>query len=161
MTVWVNRRVTISASAPSLPTRASPIQSTPRMVTRVLRAVLFASVMLAVWSFARPAQAQVLAPYSDDRGATGIALPPALEAPEDAVERAAAPPHLSFEDPLFGLAFDHGRRGGPSAGPGQEPAVAVRAIAILPASSELLVFTPCETSPPIGERTRVERPPRV
>ncbi|HEX3770337.1 MAG TPA: hypothetical protein VHV30_05710 [Polyangiaceae bacterium] len=131
------------------------------MLVRVLRATLFASVLLAVWSFARPAQAQVLAPFSDDRGATGIALPPALQAPEDAMQRAAAPPSFSLEDPVFGLAFDHGRRPGPSASSAQDPAVASRAIVIAPAASAPLEFVLRETSPPTAPPVRLERPPRA
>jgi hypothetical protein len=136
------------------------------MLARAIRTAVFASVMLAVWSFARPAHAQALAPFSDDRGATGIALPPPLQGPEDAVERAAIPPSFSFDfdEPGFGLglAFDHGHHPGPSAAPDHDRAVGVSSIAVPPAGATAsLVFDLRETNPPFVEPARVERPPRV
>src|SRR5579884_797187 len=56
---------------------------------RIYRAVLFAGVLLAVWAVAIPAFASP-APLCDDRGATLLATPPALEAPDVAIERARA-----------------------------------------------------------------------
>jgi hypothetical protein len=132
------------------------------MVIRALRAALFASIVLAVWSFARPARAASLAPFCDDRGATALASPPALEAPEEAVQRAAAPPCDLFEDTsVYALAFDHGQRPGPSASPGAESALAAHAIVVAPPASQPIAFVLSETSPPYGVRYRVERPPRV
>ncbi|HEY5147635.1 MAG TPA: hypothetical protein VII82_12765 [Polyangiaceae bacterium] len=130
------------------------------MVVRALRAALFASILLAVWSFARPARAASLAPFCDDRGATAIASPPALEAPDEAVRRAAAP-SCTPDGPLFGLAFDHGHSHGAKASPEQEPAIAVVPVAIAHPTGDLIAFATRETSPPYGVRYRVERPPRV
>jgi hypothetical protein len=57
------------------------------MVRRALRAALFAVVAVVVWTVARPARAAP-APFCDDRGASALAAPPALEAPDDAIRRA-------------------------------------------------------------------------
>jgi len=130
------------------------------MVVRALRAILFASVVLAVWSFARPARASALAPFCDDRGATALAAPPALEAPDEAVRRAATPP-CSADEPLFGLAFAQGHAPSPGAAPGGEPALAVAPVTIAPPSGEAIEFVNRQVVPPFGVRYRVERPPRA
>jgi len=130
------------------------------MVVRVLRGALFAGILLAVWSFALPARAASLAPFCDDRGATAIAAPPALEAPDEAVRRAAAPA-CTPDGPLFGLAFDEGHQRGADPSPGQEPALAVSPVVFAPPPGEALAFVIRETSPPYGVRVRVERPPRA
>ena len=147
-------------NTPDLILGCAPIQSTRPMVVRALRAALFASILLAVWSFARPARAASLAPFCDDRGATAIASPPALEAPDEAVRRAAAP-SCDPDGPLFGLAFDHGRAHGAKASPEQEPAIAAVPVAIAHPTGEPIAFVTRETSSPYGVRYRVERPPRV
>jgi hypothetical protein len=130
------------------------------MVVRVLRAALFASIMLAVWSFARPALASSLAPFCDDRGATALAPPPALEVPDEALRQAAAPP-CAPDSPLFGLAFDHSHPRSSKTWPSQEPALGVTSIPVARPSGERLEFASHATSPPYGVRYRVERPPRV
>ena len=76
-----------------MPDAGPLIQSTARsMVTRVFRTAIFAGVMLALWTLGRPAHAATLAPFCDDRGATALAPPPALEAPDEAVRQGRRPP---------------------------------------------------------------------
>ena len=47
--------------------------------------------MLALWTVSRPAAAAVPAGLCDDRGASAVAPPPALEAPDEAIQRSRAP----------------------------------------------------------------------
>jgi hypothetical protein len=54
------------------------------------RAALLVSLMLALWTLARPALAMP-AGLCDDRGASAIAPAPALEAPDVAIRRARVP----------------------------------------------------------------------
>jgi hypothetical protein len=57
--------------------------------SRLVRTALFASFVLALLALARPASASS-APFCDDRGASAIALPPALDAPDEAIARSRA-----------------------------------------------------------------------
>jgi hypothetical protein len=131
----------------------------PRRPLRALRALLVASVTLVLWTLARPALAAP-APFCDDRGASSIAPAPALEASDVAVQRARATPACPGEDVPLGTAVTRGRA--PSA-----PAVLL-ADPVLPATRAPLVAPPgtrldsppTAESPPDGERSRVERPPR-
>src|SRR6202041_1954760 len=58
------------------------------MASRVLRVAIAASFALVLFVLARPASAAT-APFCDDRGASAIAAPPVLEAPDDAIRRAS------------------------------------------------------------------------
>jgi hypothetical protein len=131
-----------------------------RRPLRALRVLLVASVTLVLWTFARPARAAAPAPFCDDRGASSIAPAPALEASDVAVQRARATPACPGEELPLGTAISRGRA--PSA-----PAVLL-ADPVLPATRAPLVAPPgsrldspsTAESPPDGERSRVERPPR-
>jgi hypothetical protein len=132
------------------------------MGTRVFRAAIFAGVMLALWTLGRPAHAAVLAPFCDDRGATALAAPPALEAPDEAIRRAAAPPCDSTDAPIFGIALGPAHRTlrdpQASAAPASE---APRLQLLPPLRGEPLVLVAREGPPQAGVRYRVERPPRA
>lgn len=129
------------------------------MVGRALRAALFAALVLALWTLARPAHA-ASAPFCDNRGATALAAPPALEAPDEAIRRALA---LSCEHEKveFGLAVRAQHR---SAAPrSNDPDMGWQSPVTLPgaAQDETVVSTQVRASPCIGVRFRIERPPRA
>jgi hypothetical protein len=132
------------------------------MVARSLRVALFASLVLALWSFARPARAATLAPFCDDRGATALASPPALEATDEAVRRTAATPcDGSGDAPLFGVSLGSAPHRAPAAAAHVAPMRTAPAFEPLaPAPVEALEFVPASTLTPPGVRFRVERPPR-
>lgn len=129
------------------------------MLRRALRTVLASSLALALWTLASPAMAAP-APYCDDRGASGLAAPPALEAGHVAVGRAHAAPSCPAQDPFFGATLTRGRA--PSA-----PS-SVTAEPMLPAAPPVVVAPEHDTldPPPVVEATpegvsfRIERPPR-
>jgi hypothetical protein len=143
-----------------LPIDGSPIQSTrPMARRRILRATLFASFALALWAFARPARASS-APFCDDRGASASAMPPALDAPDEALARARSCPAGGDELSLFVTiarthpAFAQGLEG-------LDGVVPARGV-VLPR----LAGAAFDCAPPIrlarGDATsRVERPPRT
>jgi hypothetical protein len=128
---------------------------------RALRAVLFASVLLAVWAFALPARA-AWAPLCDDRGASVLAPPPALEAPDEAITRtASAACDRDATSRLTALSADHGK--GVSRSAGCDAAVPVTATRP-PARCDNGPWhgSPRATErPPASIRSRVERPPRI
>ncbi|HEY3821992.1 MAG TPA: hypothetical protein VGL81_32725 [Polyangiaceae bacterium] len=129
------------------------------MLRRALRCVLVSSLALVVWTFARPARAMP-APFCDDRGASGIAATPALEASDVAVQRARTTPPCPDEDLPIGVAVTRGRV--PTAPPvlSTEPALpATVAFQVVPAGSMLDRSFAVESSRD-GERSRIERPPR-
>jgi hypothetical protein len=129
------------------------------MVTRVFRTAIFAGVMLAFWTLARPAHA-ALAPFCDDRGATALAAPPALEAPDEAIQRAAAPPCETTDTPLYGLVLGRAHAGVRSVPADAAPAGTVAPLPPLPQVSEPFAFLEGDLPPQAGARYRVERPPR-
>ena len=130
------------------------------MATRVFRTTIFAGVLLALWTLGRPAHAAVFAPFCDDRGATALAAAPALEAPDEAIRRAAAAP-CDTDEPIFGLALGPARhtvRAGPThVAPGAETPPSQ----LLPPPLDApLALVAGEAPPQAGVRYRVERPPR-
>lgn len=132
------------------------------MVARALRVTLFAGLVLALWSFARPARAATLAPFCDNRGATAIAAPPALEATDEAVRRTAATPCDGVGgEPVFGLSLGPAPHRVPAASAHAAPMRMSPAFAALaPPPVEILEFVEASALPPPGVRFRVERPPR-
>jgi hypothetical protein len=131
------------------------------MVAKVLRVALFSGLMLALWSFARPAHAATLAPFCDDRGATALAPPPALEPIDEAVRRAATPPAADGDGPSFVLTLRPGHRLARAALVDMSPAsVPNVTTGVVPPSAEPLAATRGELLSPAGVRFRVERPPR-
>ncbi len=127
----------------------------------MFRATIFAGVMLAVWTLGRPAHAATLAPFCDDRGATALAAQPALEAPDEAVRRAAAAP-CDADAPLFGLALGPAHRILREVLTDAAPAAAGAPAQLTPPPLDA-PFAPVarETPPQAGVRYRVERPPRA
>jgi hypothetical protein len=130
------------------------------MVRAFLRAVLFGSVFLALWTLARPASAAI-APLCDDRGASGIALPPPLEAPQDAIQRARLTATCERDEIPLGSSVGPTHKGAPKAAPSPpEPArPAAHARLVFSAGSESR-FLAIVALPRDGVRYRVERPPR-
>ena len=129
------------------------------MASRLLRAAIAASLALALFVLARPARA-ASAPFCDDRGASAIAAPPVLEAPDDAIRRAT---HVACEgeerDLDASIGAGHGAPVRTLVAP--EPAVApMRALLAVPAGDLLPVQLAGEAPPSQGVGFRVERPPR-
>jgi hypothetical protein len=129
------------------------------MVSRVFRAALFAGLVLALWAFARPASAATLAPFCDDRGATALASPPALEDPTDAVEQAAAPPSCDEQAPP-GQSLAPAHRTFRTARATVLPVRTTPALAISPPQVQPLDLVEPVSTPQAGVHVRVERPPR-
>ena len=129
------------------------------MVARVFRTTIFAGVLLAIWTLGRPAHAAALAPFCDDRGATALAAPPALEASDEAIQRAAAPP-CETDAPIF-LSLGPARHAVGAAPAAIAPAETIAPLRVLPPPLDgLVAFVSGETPPQSGVRYRVERPPR-
>jgi hypothetical protein len=117
------------------------------------------SLTLVLWTFARPAAAMP-APFCDDRGASGIAATPALEAPDVAVQRARATPPCPGEDRPLGVAVTHGRAPSAPAAIAAEPAVPTTPVPLVGPAGSMLDAPPLVECSRDGERSRVERPPR-
>jgi hypothetical protein len=116
--------------------------------------------MLALWTLGRPAHAAGLAPFCDDRGATALAAPPALEAPDIAVRRSAAPP-CDDDSPILGFALCPAHRILRSFSADATPATVAAQPHLLPPSlAEPTAFGAGKAPPEAGVRYRVERPPR-
>lgn len=126
---------------------------------RVLRALLLASVALAVWTLARPAMAAP-APLCDDRGATMLAPAPALEAPDVAVQRVHATATCPAGDLPLGAAVAPAHQAPPPPPQGGEPVLPQTSLAVAAPAGEELDMPTADVPPPEGVRWRVERPPR-
>lgn len=130
------------------------------MVTRVFRTAIFAGVLLALWTLGRPAHAAGLAPFCDNRGATALAPQPALEAPDEAVQKAAAPP-CDADEPIFGRTLGPARRGARAASADLVAATTTSRPQRLATPVDRDVSPVVRQAPPhAGVRYRVERPPR-
>jgi hypothetical protein len=120
---------------------------------------MFAIVTVAIWTLSRPAFAMP-APLCDDRGATSLAPPPTLQAPELAVLR--APPPLPCEDTGLEagptLAPGHGQHQVPS--PQGDPAVVIRTAAFVSLAGEPIALPAPAAPSSEGMHYRIERPPR-
>ncbi|HTQ42019.1 MAG TPA: hypothetical protein VMI75_04620 [Polyangiaceae bacterium] len=129
------------------------------MFRRALRCAIFAIVTVAIWTLSRPAFAMP-APLCDDRGATSLAPPPTLQAPELAVLRAPAP--LPCEDAGLAdgptLAPGHGQHQVPSAQ--GDPAFVTCAAPLVSLAGEPLALPPPAAPSTEGVQYRIERPPR-
>lgn len=150
----------MSHGSARLPSRPDPIHSTGPMLRRALRSALFAIVTVAIWTLSRPAFAMP-APLCDDRGATALAPPPTLEAPELAVLRAPAPLPCDDDAGLAAvptLAPGHGEHQAPS--PQADPAVVTPAAALVSPAAEPLAQPPPAAPCSEGVYYRIERPPR-
>lgn len=122
--------------------------------------VAFAATMLVVLTLTRPAHAAP-APFCDDRGATALAAPPALEAPDEAIRRARVTGcnhNLDFDVLMASLSPWHGKAGAAADHPG--PVGLMAALVTAPSESMPLLATEPPGRPCVGARGRVERPPR-
>jgi hypothetical protein len=142
------------------------------MLAKALRAALFTGLVLALWTFARPARADVLAPdalardavarslapFCDDRGATALAPPPALEPTDEALLRASAPPS-DDGGPSFGASLVAARRVARTRAVELTPVLPSPAIVSPPPIYALVLFERAAL-PQAGVRFRIERPPR-
>jgi hypothetical protein len=129
------------------------------MLRRVLRAVLFAIVTIALWTVARPAQAMP-APFCDDRGATAIAPEPLLEAPDVAIQRAHVAPVCDGEEIQLGAAVAPGHAHPILTSSPADPALPPGILAVLPPSGSLRSFVPAARPCADGVTSTLDRPPR-
>jgi hypothetical protein len=129
------------------------------MFRRVIRYILVSSLALVLWTFARPAFAMP-APFCDDRGASGIAATPALEASDVAVQRARLTTPCPGEDVPLGVAVSHGRPPSAPAAVAAEPVLPTTQAPFVVPPGSMLDPPPTVDSPRDGERSRIERPPR-
>jgi hypothetical protein len=131
-----------------------------RRVRRVLRAVLAASVTLAVWVVAAPAWAAP-APYCDDRGASALAAPPMLGGTDPGVLAAPAKVECPGDDGYAGATLTRAHAEASVSVDSPEAPIATAPPPVVHASGEALPPPPSVVRPPDGVRSRVERPPRV
>ncbi|HXX65772.1 MAG TPA: hypothetical protein VEK07_01225, partial [Polyangiaceae bacterium] len=125
---------------------------------RSFRAVLFAALTVALWTLARPASASD-APFCDDRGASAIAAPPALDASDVAVARARACPS-GGDDTSYLAAVGRARGRLPWSVQGADAtAVQPRALEWAAASCRESRDIRCITGRSAGVRSRIDRPP--
>jgi hypothetical protein len=129
------------------------------MVRAFVRAALFGSVFLALWTLARPAAA-ALAPLCDDRGASAVAAPPPLEAPDEAIERARATCPTTHGDLPLGARISPAQKDVPRLWSSQPRAVPAAALRIAPPSGAVREQAIRVALARDGVRSRVERPPR-
>jgi hypothetical protein len=125
-----------------------------------LQAILSSGLALALWTLACPALA-ASAPFCDDRAASAIAPPPALEAPDVGIQRAKVAPACAGEDRPLGTALRHGRSPSEPAASRAEPALTPDPLPFVAPSGDRLELAPISESPRQGVRSRIERPPRV
>jgi hypothetical protein len=141
-----------------------PIKSTGPMLGRVLQAAIFLATVFVVSGFARTALAAP-APFCDDRGATALAAPPDLQAPDDAIERARAEACGYRFDGTDADAWRTTLRPGRLrvSAPANDPLPVRLASQPLapPVRSAILAAPEVPRAPPRGASSRVERPPRV
>jgi hypothetical protein len=131
------------------------------VVRATLRAALFVSLVLALWSVSHPAAAAAAA-LCDDRGASVIAPPPPLEASDVAVERQRVENTCLGGRVLpLGARISPAPRGPSFAFSGAEQAVPVFPAMLARSAGTEVDFLPGTARAPAGVRWRVERPPRV
>ena len=125
----------------------------------LLRAVLFASLVLALWTVGRPALAMP-AGLCDDRGATAIAPVPSFEAPDVAIRRARVGGSCADEKvPVHARVVPAHRVFTPPYGAAHY-ALSVAPFPLAAGAGEEISLDPCARRPISGVRCRVERPPR-
>jgi hypothetical protein len=133
------------------------------MVRRLLRAALFAGVVLLVWTVSRSASAAISdhAPFCDDRGASALAPAPALESPSDVIDRVRAASSCTLNDiDAIGRAFAPSHRSFETPASSYVPALWRAAPTVTAPPGEDLALDGPVTPTPIEVHFRVERPPR-
>jgi hypothetical protein len=135
----------------------------PAMRCPALRAVLFAVVTIALWTVSRPALAITMpAPFCDDRGATGIAADPLLEAPDVAVQRARVSATCgSSEGVAFGAAVGLAHAHAPAVSSAPQPALPSATPAVAPPAFTALAFVEAAVPRADGVPHALDRPPRT
>jgi hypothetical protein len=125
---------------------------------RFLRALLFTGFALVVCVISRSALASE-APFCDDRGATALAPPPALDASDQAVARVRACSSGGDESGYFAIlarARSHAARS-------LQAADAAAPAPLLEVAGGLrgeLCDSRCDSAPHAAVRSRIDRPPR-
>ena len=131
------------------------------VVRATLRAALFVSLVLALWSVSHPAAAAAAA-LCDDRGASVIAPPPPLEASDVAVQRERLQNGCLAGRVLpLGARISPAPRGLSFASSGAEQALPIVPARLARSAGTEVDFLPGTARTPAGVRSRVERPPRV
>jgi hypothetical protein len=131
-----------------------------RRLRQILRAVVASSLALALWTLARPALA-VSAPFCDDRGASAIAPPPTLEAPDVGVRRAHITAACPGDDLPLGATLTRGRPRSVLWAVTAEPVLATLRAPFVAPPPRTLDPPPVADAPREGVHARVERPPRA
>lgn len=133
------------------------------MLARVVRAAIFFATVAVVSMLGRNAYAAV-APFCDDRGATALAAPPDLQAPDDAIQRARAEACGHVYDGADADGWRMAVRPGRLrvSAPANDPLPLRLASATPPAPvvSALLPSPDVPRGPSSRESGRIERPPR-
>ncbi len=130
------------------------------MPRAVLRAALFAIVSIALWAVARPAYAMP-APFCDDRGATAIAQPPTLEAPDVAVQRARLSVPCDGDSRTLGATLRQGRAQRVLTTSQSDPAAPGVPPVLGPRTERLRDVAPLTAPAADGVVFPLDRPPRV
>jgi len=123
------------------------------------RLALFVGVVVALWTMGRPALAMP-AGVCDDRGATAIAPPPALEATDVAIRRSQALSPCEGAQALVRSTVAPTRQRSVPAWVGVDPVVATRPMPFLGSGALSVELAVSERRACPGIRWRVERPPR-
>jgi len=125
----------------------------------VVRAALFASLVLALWTMGRSALAMP-AGVCDDRGATAIAPAPSLEAPDVAIRRVRDGASCADRDVAGRERIVPAHRVFAPAWGAAHHALSAVPLPFAVAAGEKLPFASFLNRPLPGVRWRVERPPR-
>jgi hypothetical protein len=125
----------------------------------LLRATLFASLVLALWTVVRSALAMP-AGVCDDRGASAIAPAPSFEAPDVAIRRARAAASCGDREPNVRARIVPAHRVFAPAYGGLHYALSVSSFPFAPEAGERQQLGSHVNRPLPGVRWRVERPPR-
>lgn len=143
----------------------------PTVLVRVARAALFLVTMLVASTLSRSAFASGFtgyfgAPFCDDRGATGLAARPDVQAPDAVLQQARSkacdlPGMAGMADAWRALLSPGGPAKIVAMADDSAPVHPVTALAMPPAHSFDLVVIEVAGHPSPGEHARIERPPRA
>jgi hypothetical protein len=128
---------------------------------RVVRQLICASIVLAVWTMARSAAAGLPpAPFCDDRGASGLAAAPLLEATDVAIQRARVTSPCGATDFVLFASLGQGSNPVAPQFDAADPAMPSCGLHLARPAGELLAEPSAALAPDYGVRFRIERPPR-